>query len=278
MIIAHLTDLHVRPRGLPAYRVVETNTLTERAFRTVAAMRPAPDAVILSGDLTDCGLAEEYDVLADLIRTHLPMPVYAIPGNHDRRDAMRAGLGHLPGVVEHPDFIQYTVEDFPVRLVMLDSVIPGYGHGELCAARLSYLEETLAREPAKPTVVVIHHPPIAAGIRHMDEINLRNADAFGAIIARNPQVERVLCGHYHRPIVARFAGTIAQAIPSVAHQVSFDLSEASPSVFVMEPPAFAVHCWNEQTGLVSHGVKVESYPGPYPFVLDPNYPGAEGEH
>jgi len=273
MIIAQLTDLHVRPRGTPAYRVVETNTLLERALRSVAALRPVPDAVVISGDLTDCGLPEEYDILAALLRRHLAMPVYLVPGNHDRREAMKERLGHLPGIAEDPDFIQYVVDDFPVRLVMLDSVVPGRSHGELCAARLDFLDRALAAAPDRPTVIVLHHPPIVCGIRHMDGINLRNADAFGAVVARHGQVERILCGHHHRPITARFAGTLVQVAPSTAHQVCFDLGDESPEHFVMEPTSYLVHQWSADAGVVSHGVYVETYPGPYPFVLDPSYPG-----
>lgn len=276
MIIAHLTDLHMRPRGLPAYRVVETNMFAERAFRAVAALRPAPDAVVISGDLVDCGLPEEYEMLLRLIRSHLTMPVYVIPGNHDKREPMKSVLRHLPGVADDDRFIQYTVEDLPVRLVMLDSVVPGAGHGELCADRLAFLEEALARDPEKPTAVFVHHPPIKTGIGHMDAINLHDADGFAAIIARNPQVERIFCGHYHRSIVARFGGSVVQVIPGVAHQVSFDLNDDAPGSFVMEPPAFAVHCWSPDAGLVSHEVKVDAYPGPYPFAFDHTYPEGFG--
>lgn len=276
MIIAHLTDLHMRPRGLPAYRVVETNALAERAFRAVAALRPAPDAVIISGDIVDCGLPEEYELFAWLVRRYLPMPVYAIPGNHDERETMKSSLAHLPGVAEHDTFVQYTVEDLPVRLVMLDSLVPGAGHGELCADRLAFLDAALARDKTKPTVVVVHHPPLVTGIRHMDDINLRNAEGFAAIIARNPQIERILCGHYHRSIVARFAGSVVQVIPSIAHQVTFDLDEDAAGSLILEPPAFAVHCWNDVSGLVSHEVQVEAAPGPYPFAFDHTYPEGFG--
>jgi 3',5'-cyclic AMP phosphodiesterase CpdA len=274
MLIAHLTDLHVRPRGVPAYGVVDTNTLLERALRSVAALKPAPDAVIMSGDLTDCGLEEEYGILSDLLRRHLAMPVYLVPGNHDRREVMKRSLGHLPGIGDAPDFVHYVVDDFPLRLVMLDSVAPGHSHGELCTARLEFLDRSLAAAADKPTLVVLHHPPILCGIQHMDEINLRSADAFGEVIARHPQVERILCGHHHRPIIARFAGTLAQVAPSVAHQVTFDLTPNSPGTFVMEPPAFLLHRWAPQVGLTTHQIYVETYPGPYPFLLDPAYPGA----
>jgi len=94
MLIAQLTDLHVRPIGQAANRVVETNMLTERAFRAVMARPPLPDVVLLTGDLADQGLAEEYAVLAELIARTLPLPVFAIPGNHDNREVM---LACLPG-------------------------------------------------------------------------------------------------------------------------------------------------------------------------------------
>jgi 3',5'-cyclic AMP phosphodiesterase CpdA len=265
MLIAQLTDLHVRPHGMRANRVVETNAMLERALKHVAALDPAPDAVILSGDLTDMGLAEEYEILADLIRTYLTMPVYAIPGNHDAREAMRQGLGHLPGIADDQTFIQYIVDDLPVRLVMLDSIVPGASHGDLCAARLDFLERALAEAPDKPTLVVLHHAPIACGIAFMDEINLRSATAFGAVIARHPRIERVLCGHHHRPIVARFAGTVVQIAPSVAHQVTLNLAPGAPDSLILEPPAYLLHRWTPESGLVSHQAYVGEFPGPYPF-------------
>lgn len=274
MLIAHLTDLHVRPQGIPAYGVVDTNMLLERALMSVAALRPAPDAVIFSGDLTDCGLEAEYRILADLLARHLEMPAYLIPGNHDRRETMKAVLGHLPGIAAAPDFVHYVVEDFPLRLVMLDSIVPGRDHGELCKTRLDFLDRALTAAPDQPTLVVLHHPPIRCGIRFMDEINLRSAAALAAVIARHPQVERILCGHHHRPIVARFAGTIAQVAPSVAHQVTFDLAPDAEGSFVMEPPAYLLHRWEAGSGLTTHQIYVESHPGPYPFLADPDYPGA----
>lgn len=266
MLIAQLTDLHVRPHGMLANRVVETNAMLERALQHVAALEPVPDAVIMSGDLADGGLAEEYAILADLIRRHLKMPVYLIPGNHDRREAMKQGLRGLPGIADDPEFIQYTVDDFPLRLVMLDSIVPGASYGELCAARLAFLDRALAAAPEKPTLVVLHHPPIPVGIGFMDEINLRTGDAFAAVLARHPQVERVLCGHHHRPIVARFAGTIVQVAPSTAHQVTLALQPGAPDSLILEPPAYLLHRWTPESGLVSHQAYVGTFPGPYPFA------------
>jgi Icc protein len=109
MLICQLTDLHVRPVGLPANRVSETNMLTERAFRAVAAFNPQPAVVMITGDLTECGLPAEYENVATMLRRTLSMPVYVIPGNHDHREHLRAALAHLPGVTTDPKFVQYAV-------------------------------------------------------------------------------------------------------------------------------------------------------------------------
>jgi 3',5'-cyclic AMP phosphodiesterase CpdA len=268
MLIAQLSDLHVMPHGALAYGVVDTNPFVERAFKTVSELDPRPDVVILSGDLTDGGLDAEYDILAALIRRHLHMPVYVIPGNHDRREGMKARLGHLPGVSADPEFIHYVVDDHPVRLVMLDSIVAQQSHGELCAARLAFLERALSEAPKKPTLVVLHHPPFLTGIAHMDEVSLRRPEAFEAVIRRHPQVERILCGHAHRPIIARFGGTLVQVAPSVAHQVVLDLRPDGPATFNLEPPAFLLHHWRPEARLVSHQAYVGEFAGPYPFDME----------
>eukprot|EP01037_Dinobryon_pediforme_P017511 gene17511-17711_t len=272
MILVQLTDLHVRPTGLPAYRTAETNMLTERALRAVRNLPTKPDAIVISGDLTDNGLESEYAVLAEMLHRLIQTPVYVIPGNHDRRENLKSTLAHLPGITANPDFVQYAIEDHDIRLVMLDTVIPGSSAGELCEKRLAWLEQTLEAAPNKPTIVVMHHPPFACGIRHMDRINLLNAADFTAIIAKHPQVKRILCGHHHRPINASLAHTIASIGPSVAHQVEFVLGD-EPGMWNLEPAAFQVLVTQPQDGIVAHTVYVESFPGPFPFLPDPDYPG-----
>lgn len=273
MLICQLTDLHVRPHGLAANRISETNMLTERAFRVVAAFTPRPDVVIITGDLTECGLEAEYANLVAILRRTLAMPVYVIPGNHDRRENFRAALAHLPGVTTDSHFVQYAVEDHPVRLVMLDTLVPGASHGELSSPQLQWLDRTLAAQPHKPTLVGMHHPPFATGIPHMDRIALMNPETFRSVIGRHPQVERIVCGHHHRPIVGQCAHAIASISPSVAHQVELTFDPSDPGAFNFEPPAFQLHMWHEKTGFVAHTVYVNTYNGPFPFITDSAYPG-----
>jgi Icc protein len=274
MLIAQLSDLHIRPRGIPASRIVETNMLAERALVAIAALNPRPDLVLVSGDVTECGRPEEYAVAATLFRHYLTMPVFVIPGNHDRRDNFRAGLAHMPGVTAHPDFIQYAVEDYPVRLVMLDSVVPGAGYGMLCAERLAFLDETLSAEPRKPTMLVLHHPPMLTGAAGMDSIFLRNTAELGALLARHPQVERILTGHHHRSIVGRLGHAIVIVAPAVVHQTELNLIGGKPDSLVLEPPAYQLHLHLPNGGgIASHVAYVERFPGPFPFLVDDDYPG-----
>src|SRR5215510_172072 len=144
MLIAQLTDFHVRPRGLTACRVSETNMMSERAIDALIALRPWPDVALLTGDLTDCGLVEEYEQFKFLLR-RLDIPFYLIPGNHDRRENLRQVFAGHPGIGTDPEFIHYVVDDYPVRLIALDTAVPGKGEGALCERRLDFLERALAR-------------------------------------------------------------------------------------------------------------------------------------
>lgn len=273
MLIAQLTDLHLRPPGMPAYRVSETNMMTERAFDAVAALVPRPDVMLITGDMTDCGLDSEYELLRKLL-TRLPMPVFMVPGNHDRRDNLKKIFGDWPTIVADPDFVQFAIEDFPVRLIALDTVIPGESGGMLCERRLAFLEQALAVSD-RPSIIFMHHPPFDCGIVHMDRIRLiEGAERLAEIVRKSGHVERILCGHHHRPIETLFGGTIASIAPSVTHQVAFDLRADHEGALTLEPPAFRLHQYRRGAGVVSNMVYVERFPGPFPFVLDANYPGS----
>lgn len=273
MLIAQLTDTHVRPEGLPAYRVSETNMMTERALHCIARLSPKPDVVMITGDITDNGLATEYQYFARLVEESGISTPLLVPGNHDRRDEMRQHLPFLARYLRDEAFIHYVVDDFPLRLVMLDTLEPGQSHGQLCEKRLAWLEQTLAMAPDKPTLIGMHHPPFATGIAHMDEISLIAPEAFTAIIARHKQVRLIVCGHVHRPIYSMIAHCPVMISPSATHQVNLDLTQPGRrGGMVLEPSAFAIHRWHNDQ-LVSHVALIEAFPGPFPFVLDSSYPG-----
>ena len=273
MIVAQITDLHIRPPGKKAYGRVDTNAMLAAAVAAIEELPRKPDLVIATGDLTDCGLPEEYQALRDLLKP-LSMPVYLVPGNHDRRAEMKAAFG-IDGYMKSNDgFLHYVVEGHALRLIGLDTVVPGAGHGEMDAARLAWLEARLTERLGFPTLIFMHHPPFRTGLVDMDNINCRNAEAMAAIVRHHPNVQRVVCGHHHRPITTRWAGTIGSVSPSTAHQVTLDLeAHGNPASFTMEPPGFHLHLWTPQDELVTHTVTIGAFDGPHPFVLDADYPG-----
>jgi 3',5'-cyclic AMP phosphodiesterase CpdA len=197
----------------------------------------------------------------------LAIPFYLLVGNHDARDALRDAFRQQPWLQTGGEFVQYAVDIGPLRLVALDSQVPMQSAGSLCDARLAWIESQLDAARGRPVVVALHHPPFACGIGHMDKQRLdpASSERLVGIIGRHGNVERVICGHVHRPIFVRFAGTIASAVPSPAHQVALDLSVDGPSAFRLEPPAFALHRYDAASGLVTHHAYIDEGDGPYPF-------------
>jgi len=274
MIIAHLTDPHIVAEGAlfrapvqgtapdaeRIYREFDTASYLARAIAALNALVPRPDIAVITGDLVDHGEPEEYDHLRRLLAA-MAIPVHVIPGNHDARGPLRtafAGDGYLPD----SEFLQYTVEDHPLRLVALDTTIPGQHGGTLCAERLAWLDRALAAEPQRPTAILMHHPPFATGISYMDNYGLDNAAGLAEIVARHNQVERILCGHLHRAIDRRFAGTVAGTAPSTAHQVHLNLVPCARISFIFEPPGYQLHLWQDGEGLVTHTCVLDDWGDP----------------
>ena len=275
MLIAHISDLHIRRPGELAYRRVDTAAHLKRCIAHIVAYRPQPDLVVATGDLVDSGQPEEYEYLAKML-SELPMPLYLIPGNHDERGALRAAFPQYHYLRHRDEFIQYTAPVGSLQLVALDTVVPGEAGGLLCRKRLRWLEEQLTINRQRSVVILMHHPPFTTGITAMDRAGLRTADPLEPIIRRHSSVERILCGHLHRTIIARFGGTVAVTCPSPAHQVALDLESDQPPMFVMEPPGYMLHRWSDKR-FVSFGVAVGEFDGPYPFYEQGKLIDAAGE-
>jgi 3',5'-cyclic AMP phosphodiesterase CpdA len=263
-LLAQVTDMHIKAGGKLSYRVVDTEAALARCVAQLMGLPQVPGAVLFSGDLTDFGRPDEYRNLARLIAP-LTMPVFLMPGNHDDPEQMRRSFPGHAYLRQRSGKLDYVIDDFALRIVALDSTVYAKPHGGLTSEQLHWLEDTLDMEPAKPTLVALHHPPFRTGIGHMDVQLLKDPAPFEAVIRRHPQVERVICGHLHRNIVQRFGGTVVTTCPSPSHQVALDLDDDAVSRFVMEPPGFQLHLWRDGAGLVTHTAAIGDFDGPYPF-------------
>jgi 3',5'-cyclic-AMP phosphodiesterase len=276
MLIAQISDTHILAPGKlyrapvqapppsteRVYAEFDTAACLARAVAVLNAVVPRPDITVVTGDLVENDEPEQYEHLLMLLAP-LQMPVFVIPGNHDAREPLRDAFrdaGYLPA----EGYLQYTVEDYPLRLVALDTLIAGRHNGTLCAERLGWLDATLAAQPDRPTVIMMHHPPFPTAITYMDKHGLDNAAAFAEIVARHPQVERILCGHLHRAIDRRLAGTVAGTAPATAHQIRLDLRPDAPLRFIAEPPGYQLHLWQEG-GLATHTSVFGDWPARSPL-------------
>jgi len=263
ILLGQLTDLHIREPGRLAYGRLDTAPYLAAAVAHIARLRQRPDALLLTGDLTDFGRAAEYEHLARLLAP-LDMPFYLLPGNHDDREQMRRSFPDH-AYLGTGGFVQYAVRVGPLRVLTLDTVEHGQSGGRLCAQRLDWLARELAQDTTTPTVIAMHHPPFRTLIGHMDRIGLaEGAERLSAIVSGHPNVERIVCGHLHRTIYRRFGGTIVSTCPSPAHQVCLDLAEDAASAWTLEPPAMHLHAWTGEA-LVTHVAAIGEYDGPHPF-------------
>jgi 3',5'-cyclic AMP phosphodiesterase CpdA len=260
VIVAQISDLHIRVPGKLAYRVVDTSDFLRRAVTQLNELATPADLILVTGDLTDAGDAAEYAHLASLLAP-LRAPVYVLPGNHDSRDELRNGFGaaYLPAA----GHLSYVIDEFPLRIVALDSTARGEEGGHIDDERARWLDERLA-EDSRPTMIAMHHAPFTTGLWGMDRLGFFGLERFGAVVARHRHVARITCGHIHRSIVANAFGTVVTVAPSVAHQLTLDLRPQVRATFSLEPPGFLLHQF-DSGALVTHVAMLGDYEGPFPF-------------
>jgi 3',5'-cyclic AMP phosphodiesterase CpdA len=266
VLIAQISDLHIKEPTELAYGRVDTAAALTRCIETLNRLDPRPDLVVISGDLVDTPTPEAYAHLVRLL-ARLEIACVAIPGNHDDRTLMRAALPQTRHATTSGPLNAHH-EIGPIDVVLLDSTVPGKPHGLLDGATLGFLDATLSGTPTRPALVFLHHPPFVTGIAHMDVQNLHNAAALADAIKRHPRTRLVAAGHVHRATLTTFAGAAATICPAPNHAVALDLDGRLPPSFMVEPPALHLHAWfgDETTGsLVTHWIPIGGFDGPHPF-------------
>ena len=249
-LLVQLSDPHIGATWGETDPVVQTDPVAgfAAAIDGVLALGASPDAALVTGDLADHAADEEYEQVRALLG-RIDAPSYVLPGNHDDREALHRHFG-VPGAGGEP--VRYDVDLGPLRLVVLDSTIPGEDGGALDQGQLGWLDETLAAAPDVPAVVAMHHPPFLMGIPPWDAIALRPEDRgrLGEVLARHGHVERVLVGHVHRAITTTLSGRPVMSVPSTYVQGLLDFG-ATELALSDDPPGFAVHALVDGK-LVSH--------------------------
>lgn len=257
-IIVQISDMHVACEGDPYEDMLRQADRLSTAVNWINGLKPLPDMVLATGDLVDHYRPDQYQRLRQIM-SGLAMPFRLMVGNHDHRENLRAAFPDH-AYLGHAGFVQYVLQDFPFRIIALDSQKTGYPEGELCAERLAWLRDRLAEQPERPAIVALHHPPFDGGIVQMDTHRLNTGcDELAEILSENPQVERVICGHIHRPMTAVVGGRVTMSCPSTSHQIRLEIGRPEAIGIAAEPPGALVHVWRPPAGLVSHSVPIGDF-------------------
>ncbi len=259
MLIAQISDTHITAPGTNTCGVAPMADNLERCITHINQLEPKPDVVLLTGDVTNGGTVEEARHAAQLL-TKLESPFYVIPGNHDAAGVLSLVFGEA--VCPAGD---YVLDNGPVRLIGMDSTDPGKPGGKITAAQAEWLEGQLANEPDKPTIIFIHHPPVKCSVIESDEDGFIGADLLGQVVAGFSNIERILCGHIHLLVHARWHGTIVTTAPSMGMQLGLDLTMEKEAEFYLNQPGYLLHYWTKHKNLITHAVSLESAQGPYRF-------------
>jgi 3',5'-cyclic-AMP phosphodiesterase len=231
-VIAHISDIHI---GGSAESV-------ERTSRVMDQLKAFPvDAIIVTGDIADHSLLEEYEIVRSLLETEIPLIV--CPGNHDYHpELFEKVLGPVNQALRLPD----------VTIALADSSIPGRNEGYLGDATIAWLDEVLSERPSVPAFVGFHHPPIELGIPYVDSIMLQSVERLSALLERHPHVAGLLVGHAHTAATGTFDGLPVVVAPGVVSTAltPFENAPDIPVSYAL-PPAYALHVFTAGR-LVTH--------------------------
>jgi len=225
--ILHLSDTHLLAGDVPLGGRYDTAANLRRTLASVEALGIRPDAIVFTGDLTDLGEPEAYAALRTAIEpvaARLGAPVVWVAGNHDERPALRRDLLGLEPTEEPVT----AVHDLGgLRLIVLDTTVPGWHHGDLDDTQLEWLRLELTTAAPLGTILAMHHPPLPSHIPLFDILELRDQSRLARVVA-GTDVRAILAGHLHYSTTGTFAGVPV----SVAAATCYTMDLARPAVEV----------------------------------------------
>lgn len=214
MIIAQISDTHIALDTPDAEQRIRD---FERTIAHLNALDPAPDVIVHTGDIVHNGRPEEYATAAAIL-AKAQAPVYVLAGNKDDRANLRAAFASRGYLSSESPFIDYTVEDFSVRLIALDTLSTRSNKGDFCAERVRRLTGMIDAESTKPIAVFAHHPPFMVPVGP-DPINFEPADAMPRLaeaLQHSERIAAVFSGHVHRPAEGLVGKIPAIVVPCIA--------------------------------------------------------------
>jgi 3',5'-cyclic AMP phosphodiesterase CpdA len=257
VIVAQITDMHIKRRGHVLHHMPHVAQPLRRVLTSIADLRPAPYCIIATGDLTESGSVAEFARLREILNDHAEIPIYLLPGNHDRCEALRNAFWDHEYLRDSRHGVLYTIEMPSLRIVALDSTDERRAGGFLSEARLEWLRRRLWERRNTPTILAMHHPPFPTGVGPFDRQPFQGREDLGAIARMHPQILRIICGHVHQPLAKLWHGTLCVTAPSTAPTLV--VHPRAPRVS-WEPGGFLLHRYEQHAGLTTTLFRIAAKP------------------
>jgi len=246
-VVLHFSDPHLLAGDALLHDVVDTSAHLAAALAQIEASSIRPDAIVFTGDLTDLGEPDAYrrlDALVAPVAERLGAQLIWCMGNHDERAPYALGLFGPDADGVGPQDRVYDVGG--LRIIALDSTVPGYHHGQIDEGQLDWLRGELATPAEHGTIVALHHPPIPSPLTpEMAVYELDDQDTFAEVI-RGTDVRGILGGHLHYSSHSTFAGVPV----SVASATCYTLALGEPATSYGGRDAFqavgSVHVYGDR--------------------------------
>jgi Icc protein len=203
--LLHLSDTHLLGRHRRLYDTVDAAQHLQQLLDELEASEGRPEAIVVTGDLADRGEPEAYEQLRAMVEpvaARLGATVIWVMGNHDNRAAFRAGL-----LSEFPSMspIDRVHDVNGLRVITLDSTVPGHHHGEISSAQLDWLAEELSTPAPHGTILAMHHPPLPSVLDLAVSVELRDQSGLAEVLFGS-DVRSIIAGHLHYSSTGTFAG------------------------------------------------------------------------
>lgn len=259
MSVLQITDVHIQPAGTLAFGHCDTAKRALEVVEWIERNQKRFEAVVVTGDIACDGNSDSYALAASLFSS-LALPVFMIPGNHDRRAEFWHYLADFaPNVRDPQSDLSFCVDLPGKRLICLDTLQPGIHWGKVKDDTLNWLEEEIAQSPY-PVLVFTHHSP-AKPLQHFMDEPFGNKERFLSILHSREDV-RLCTGHLHRAMTALVNGVVVAVCPSVTLMMNLELGRNAGNDFVDEAAAYALHEWSAEDGWITHYGQM-----PIPFVF-----------
>jgi 3',5'-cyclic AMP phosphodiesterase CpdA len=237
MKFIHLTDIHLKAPGTMLCNADPVANL-DRVLRDITQWHADAEFCVISGDLADEGEPEAYHWLQYRLQ-EFPLPCFLMLGNHDIRDSF------LEVFADHPrdssGFVQHSHAAAGAKFIFLDTLTggPDVHDGELCPDRLAWLTAELEQAGETPVFLFLHHPPFDISLPYVDEIKLRQPEAFYEVLQKGQNIRHIFYGHVHRMTYVNWRGYAFTSLPSTNHQIPL-VPERASSEYSVEPMAYGV--------------------------------------